>query len=46
MAARDKAWDDFGKSEGWNKLRAEPQYLNTVSATDVTFLRPAAYSQI
>lgn len=46
MAARDKVWDEFGKSEGWNKLRNEPQYLNAVSATDVKFLRPAAYSQI
>ena len=46
MAARDKVWDDFSKSEGWNKLRNEQQYLNTVSATDVKFLRPAAYSQI
>ncbi len=46
MAARDKVWDDFGKSEGWNKLRKEPKYLDTVSATDVKFLRPAAYSQI
>ena len=46
MAARDKAWDAFSSSDGWNKLRNEPQYLNTVSATDVKFLRPAAYSQV
>jgi hypothetical protein len=46
MAARDKAWGDFSRSEGWNNLRNEPQYLNTVSANDVKFLRPAAYSQI
>jgi hypothetical protein len=46
MAARDKAWDDFGKSEEWSKLRNAPQYLNVVSAIEVKFLRPAAYSQI
>jgi hypothetical protein len=46
MPARDKAWDAFGKSDEWNKLRNEPKYLNTVSATDVKFLRPAPYSQI
>jgi hypothetical protein len=46
MAARDKVWDAFGKSDEWNRLRNEPQYLNTVSATDIKFLRPAAFSQI
>jgi hypothetical protein len=46
MAARDKVWDDFGKSEGWSKLGKDPKYLNAVSAIDVKFLRPAAYSQI
>jgi hypothetical protein len=46
MAARDKVWDDFGKSDEWNKMRNDPRYLNTVSATDVKFLRPAAYSQV
>jgi hypothetical protein len=46
MAARDKVWDAFGKSDEWNKLRNEPKYLNVVSSIEVKFLRPAAYSQI
>ncbi len=46
MPAREKAWDAFSSSDDWNKLRSEPQYLNTVSATTVKFLRPAAYSQV
>lgn len=46
MAARDKTWGDFGNSEGWKKLRADPVYANTVSTTNIVFLRPAAFSQI
>ncbi|HYK87748.1 MAG TPA: NIPSNAP family protein [Acidobacteriota bacterium] len=46
MAARDKIWQDFGGSEGWKKLSAEPAYANTVSAITIIFLRPTAYSQI
>jgi len=46
MAAREKVWEVFGNSDGWKKLRAAPEYANTVSATTVTFLRPTAYSQI
>ncbi len=46
MAAREKVWEVFGNSEGWKKLRSMPEYLDTVSATTVAFLRPAAYSQI
>ena len=30
----------------WKKLGSDPAFANTVSATDVTFLRPAAYSQL
>jgi hypothetical protein len=46
MAAREKVWDAFRNDDGWKKLSTDPRYLNTVSATTVTFLRPAAYSQI
>ena len=46
MIAREKTWDQFSNSEGWKKLRSTPAYLDTVSATTVAFLRPAAYSQI
>ncbi len=46
MAARDRVWADFGNSAEWKKLSTEPAFANTVSATTVIFLRPAAYSQI
>jgi len=46
MAARDKAWNLFGNSEGWKKLGSDPAYANTVSAVEIIFLRPTAYSQI
>jgi len=46
MAAREKIWDTFSNSEEWKKLRADPRYANTVSATTILFLRPADYSQI
>jgi hypothetical protein len=46
MAARDKGWAAFGSSADWKALSANPVYANTVSATTVVFLRPAAYSQI
>ena len=46
MAARDKVWDSFRNDDGWKKLSGDPAFANTVSATTVVFLRPAAYSQV
>lgn len=46
MAAREKVWESFRNDDGWKKLSGDPAFANTVSATTVTFLRPAAYSQI
>jgi hypothetical protein len=46
MAAREKVWEDFRNSPDWKTLSANPAFANTVSATTVMFLRPAAYSQI
>ncbi|RPJ70362.1 MAG: NIPSNAP family containing protein [Acidobacteria bacterium] len=46
MAAREKVWETFRNDEGWKKLSTDPAFANTVSATTVIFLRPAAYSQI
>jgi len=46
MVAREKTWDDFRNSPDWKALSSNPVYANTVSATTVMFLRPAAYSQI
>lgn len=46
MAAREKTWETFRNDAGWKKLSGDPAFANTVSATTVTFLRPADYSQI
>jgi hypothetical protein len=46
MMAREKAWEEFRNSADWKALSSNPAYANTVSATTVVFLRPAAYSQI
>jgi hypothetical protein len=46
MAARERVWEQFSNSEDWKKLRATPAFVDTVSATTISFLRPAAYSQI
>ena len=46
MAAREKAWAAFSADPEWKKLGSDPAFANTVSATDVTFLRPAAYPQL
>jgi hypothetical protein len=46
MVAREKTWEDFRNSPDWKALSSNPAYANTVSATTVIFLRPAAYSQI
>jgi hypothetical protein len=46
MVAREKTWEAFRNSADWKALSANPVYANTVSATTVVFLRPAAYSQL
>jgi hypothetical protein len=46
MVAREKTWEAFRNSPDWKALSSNPIYANTVSATTVIFLRPAAYSQI
>jgi hypothetical protein len=46
MAARDKSWAAFGSDPGWKKLGSDPAFANTVSASTIVFLRPAAYSQV
>jgi hypothetical protein len=46
MVARERTWEGFRNSPDWKALSSNPVYANTVSATTVIFLRPAAYSQI
>jgi hypothetical protein len=44
MADRDAHWKAFGNDPYWKKLSAMPEYKNNVSHIDITFLRPADYS--
>lgn len=44
MADRDAHWKNFSNDPYWKKLSAMPQYQNNVSHIDITFLRPAEYS--
>jgi len=39
-------WDVFGKHPVWTKLKADPQYADTVSKITKRFLVPTAYSQV
>jgi hypothetical protein len=45
-AAQKAAWDKFTKGEGWNKLKNDPKYKDTVSNVTNLILKPTAYSQI
>jgi len=46
MAARDAAWKNFITDPDWEKLKADPQYKDTVSNITDVILRPAPYSQV
>ena len=46
MAARDAAWAAFGRDPDWQKLLADTQYRENVSAISDIILRPTAYSQL
>ena len=46
MEARDKNWNVFRNSSGWQKLRVNPFYADTVSNITDVILQPAPYSQI
>jgi len=41
---RDAHWAAFGIDPDWKQLSSLPEYKNNVSHIDVTFLRPADYS--
>ncbi len=43
-ADRDEHWKAFGSDPYWKKLSGMPEYKNNVSHIDITFLRPAEYS--
>ncbi|UCH63919.1 MAG: NIPSNAP family protein [Fidelibacterota bacterium] len=46
MDQRDETWQKFSSSAEWKELSANPVYADTVSNINVSFLRPASYSQI
>jgi hypothetical protein len=43
-AERDAHWKKFGDDPEWKRLSALPEYQHNVSHNDITFLRPADYS--
>lgn len=43
-ADRDAHWKAFGQDPEWKRLSSLPEYQKNVSHIDITFLRPAAYS--
>ena len=46
MADRDAHWKSFSNHENWKKLSSQPEYQHNVSHIDITFLRPAEYSDL
>ena len=46
MAEREAHWKAFGADPEWKKLSSLPEYQNNVSHIDITFLRPADYSDL
>ena len=48
MVTREKAWDTFRASADWARIRNKPGWTDAevVTNSHVSFLRPAAYSQI
>lgn len=43
-AARDEHWKAFGSDTTWKRISTMPEYLNTVSKAEISFLRPTDYS--
>jgi hypothetical protein len=45
-AERDEHWKVFGSDPEWTKLKNLPEYLHTVSKSDVLLLNPAEFSEL
>ena len=41
---RDEHWKNFGSDSTWKRISVMPEYLNTVSKSDIFFLRPTDFS--
>ena len=46
MEERDRNWQNFSSSEGWQNMRTIPRYSGTVSAITDIILTPASCSQM
>ncbi len=46
MADRDAHWKSFSNDAEWKRISAMPEYQHNVSHIDITFLRPADYSDL
>lgn len=46
IAERDKNWNTFASSDGWQKMKANPRYADTVSSVTDIILKPSSCSQI
>lgn len=46
LVSHFKHWDGFNNHPEWVKLRADPQYANTVSKNTSRFLEATSYSQL
>lgn len=46
MEERNKGWVNFIADPEWKKLVSDPQYANTISKINNTFLIPTTYSQV
>ena len=41
---RDQHWKNFSSDSTWKRISTLPEYLNTVSKADISFLRPTDFS--
>ena len=46
LATHLAAWGKFGPSEGWIKLKNDPQWADNTSLNTARFLAPTAYSEV
>jgi NIPSNAP len=48
LAARERLWKAFGSDAEWHKLRARPEYADTLIVSNITnaILRPMPFSEI
>ncbi len=45
-ASRDAHWKSFGADADWSKLKVMPEFQDNMTKAEITFLRPATYSDL